>query len=192
MVALAGAIDLYDPARGARFSSWLLAIAKYTLSGEIDRRMAQKRGGGERPGSLSESGAGVDQGLSPDSTYERDVFDAKVMAALRSVERESELLDFEIYRMRVLEGRSGREVARQLGSSEPTVSRRLSRLREGFRCALGELLAKYSFTPEEYEEASRNGVDPNPNKVSDSMFDEAVREIYQRYQLSGEARMGGS
>ncbi len=180
MAALAGAIDRHDPTRGARFSSWLLAIAKYTLGGEIDRRMAQKRGGGQKPVELEEAWAGPAPGGSPDQEYERQVFDAKVAAAMRVVERESELLDFEIYRMRVLEGRSGREVARQVGVSEPTVSRRLSKVRESLRQALGEVMARYSFTDEEYDEAERNGLDPNPTKAEDQLFDEAIGEIYHR------------
>ena len=31
LAALSDSIDRYDPARGARFSTWLLAIAKHTL-----------------------------------------------------------------------------------------------------------------------------------------------------------------
>jgi len=182
MAALADAIDRHDPTRGARFSSWLLAIAKYTLGGEIDRRMALKRGGGQKPVELEEAWAGPAPGGSPDQSYERQIFDAKVTAAMRVVERESELLDFEIFRMRILEGRPGREVARQVGVSEPTVSRRLSKVRESLRQALGEVMARYSFTDEEYDEAGRNGVDPNPTKAEDQLFDEAIGEIYHRGQ----------
>ena len=49
LAALSQAIDSHDPDRGVRFSTWLLAIAKYTLSDEFDRRMAQKRGSGKKP-----------------------------------------------------------------------------------------------------------------------------------------------
>ena len=55
LAALSDCIDDYDPARGARFSTWLLAIAKHTLGDEIDRRMALKRGGGKRPAALDEA-----------------------------------------------------------------------------------------------------------------------------------------
>ena len=44
LAALSKSIDRYDPNRGARFSTWLLSIAKHVLGDEIDRRMAQKRG----------------------------------------------------------------------------------------------------------------------------------------------------
>ena len=112
------AIDRHDPNRGARFSSWLLAIAKYTLGGEIDRRMAQKRGGGRRPASLDEAWAGEDSEPSPDRAYELEVFDAKVSAALRLVEKECDFLDFTIYRMRVVDGKQGVEVAQSLEVSD--------------------------------------------------------------------------
>ncbi len=48
LAALSDSIDRYDPAKGARFSTWLLAIAKHTLGDEMDRRMALKRGKGNR------------------------------------------------------------------------------------------------------------------------------------------------
>ena len=54
LTALSQAIDTHDPSRGARFSTWLLAIARYTLGDEIDRRMALKRGSGVKPASLDD------------------------------------------------------------------------------------------------------------------------------------------
>ena len=180
MAALADAIDRHDPNRGARFSSWLLAIAKYTLGGEIDRRMAQKRGGGRRPTTLDEAWAGEDEGAPPDRSYEQEVFDAKVGAALRMVERECDFLDFSVYRMRVMDGKSGKTVAEDLGVSEPTVSRRLAKVRELMRSRLEEVMLKYSFTDDELAEAGRNGLEWNPTKADDQLFDEAVGEIVHR------------
>ena len=46
LAAHSNSIDRFDPARGVRFSTWLLAIAKHVLGDEYDRRFAQKRGGG--------------------------------------------------------------------------------------------------------------------------------------------------
>ena len=180
LAALADAIDRHDPDRGARFSTWLLAIAKHSLYGEIDRRMAQKRGAGRAATELDEDlhGAQVD----PDSPYEQAVFHAKVEAALRLVERESDFLEFSVYRMRVLDGRTGREVAEALGISEPTVSRRLARVRDALRLRLMEVMTKYSFTDEEAREAERNGLQTNPKKADDALFDEAVAEIVHRQQ----------
>jgi len=180
LAALADAIDRHDPDRGARFSTWLLAIAKHSLYGEIDRRMAQKRGAGRAAGELDEELHGRE--AAPDAPYETAVFHAKVEAALRLVERESDFLEFSVYRMRVLDGRTGREVAEALGISEPTVSRRLARVRDALRVRLVEVMTKYSFTDDEAREAERNGLQTNPNKADDALFDEAVAEIVHRQQ----------
>lgn len=182
LTALASAIDRHDPSKGARFSTWLLAIARYTLGDEIDRRMAQKRGGGVRAQSLEGDPGGLD-GNTPDDAYERCIFDAKVESALRATERESDLLEFTIYRQRVLEGRTGREVAQSLGTSEPTVSRRLAAVRGRVRGRLAETFAKYSFTPDEMDELGRNGIELNPKKDDDARFDDAIAEIYHRFSL---------
>lgn len=180
LAALERAIDRHDPSQGARFSTWLLAIARYTLGDEIDRRMAHKRGGGKKPQSLERDTWALDGAPSPDAQYEQAVFDAKVEAALRRVEREAGFMLFSFYRMRVLEGRSGKDVARNLGTSEPTVSRRLAEVRGLLRRQLEQVFAKYSFTKEEMEEAARNGLAGIPNKRGEAGFDEAVGEIYHR------------
>lgn len=184
LTALSGAIDRHDPSRGARFSTWLLAIARHTLGDEIDRRMAQKRGGGVRPVSLDEAGerAGGEHG--PDAAYERAVFEAKVAAALRAAERDTGFADFNVYRLRVLEGKSGKLVARALDTSEATVSRRLQTVRHRIRARLFEVFSKYSFTEEEWREASRNGLELNPTKKDEASFDEAVADIYHRFASS--------
>jgi len=180
LAALADAIDRHDPDKGARFSTWLLAIAKHSLYGEFDRRMAQKRGSGRAPAEFDDELHG--RAAEPDAPYEQAVFHAKVEAALRMVERESDYMDFSVWRLRVLEGRSGREVADSLGTSEPTVSRRLARVREALRVRLTEVMLKYSFSDDEAGEAERNGLQTNPNKADDALFDEAVAEIYHRQQ----------
>ena len=180
LAALADAIDRHDPDRGARFSTWLLAIAKHSLYGEIDRRMAQKRGAGRAPAELDEELHGAQS--APDAPYETAVFHAKVEAALRMVERQSDFVDFSVYRLRVLDGRSGREVAESLGISEPTVSRRLARVRDAVRTRLAEVMTRYSFSDDEAREAERNGLQTNPNKADDALFDEAVAEIVHRQQ----------
>ena len=89
--------------------------------------------------------------------------------------------DFEVFRMRVLEGQAGKAVGEAVGVSEATVSRRLARVRDRLRERLAEVVGRFSFTAEEREEALRNGLDPNPNKSSDALFDEAVAEVYHRY-----------
>lgn len=180
LAALATAIDRHDPSRGARFSTWLLAIARYTLGDEMDRRNAQKRGGGVKPRSLEDELRAASPEQSPDAAYERRVFEAKVGAALRQVERESDFMEFAVYRSRVLDGRTGRQVAEDLGISPPTVSRRLAAVRKKLREHLLVVFSKYSFTDEEMAELERNGLDLNPTKEDEAGFDEAVAEIYHR------------
>lgn len=184
LAALSNSIDRYDPSRGARFSTWLLAIAKHVLGDEMDRRMALKRGGGKANAVLDEAWMGTDPGQSVDAQYEAAIFGAKVEAAIRVVEKECDFTDFSIFRMRVLDGQSGKDVAASLGVSEPTVSRRLSKVRDLLRARLSEVIAVYSFTDDERAEAERNGLGANPNvsadKPADALFDEAVAEIYHR------------
>ncbi len=194
LAALSDSIDRYDPTRGARFSTWLLAIAKHTLGDEIDRRSAQKRGGNRKGASLEESWMVASDGPPVDSAYEAAVFRAKVEAAIRLVERSSDFTDFSIFRMRVLDGRSGKDVAADVGVSEPTVSRRLAKVRDALRSRLEEVIATYSFTPEERDEAARNGLGANPTKADDAMFDEAIADIYRRQvelRQTDEARLAG-
>ena len=134
-----------------------------------------------------------------DAAYEAAVFRAKVEAAIRMVEKNCDFTDFAIYRMRVLESISGKDVAVAIGVSEPTVSRRLSKVREELKVRLGEVIATYSFTKEELQEAERNGLllgpnrtDDGPDKSSDGMFDDAVAEIYhQQMQLRAQDDMLG-
>ncbi|QOI99528.1 MAG: sigma-70 family RNA polymerase sigma factor [Phycisphaeraceae bacterium] len=184
LAALSGSIDRYDPAKGARFSTWLLAIAKHVLGDEMDRRYAQKRGGNKKAANFDESWMVASAAMGADEAYEAAVFRAKVEAAIRAIEKESDFTEFTIYRLRVLEGHSGKQVAEDLGMSEPTVSRRLAKVRESLRAKLREVIATYSFTPEEAGEAARNRLDLEPNKgptaSDDAAFDEAVSEIYHR------------
>ena len=194
LAALSTSIDRYDPSRGARFSTWLLAIAKHVLGDEIDRRMALKRGGGKSNAAFEESWMTASAAQGVDEAYEAAVFRAKVCAGIREVERECDFTDFSIYRMRVLDGMSGKDVAESLGMSEPTVSRRLTKVRVHLRGAIREVIATYSFTSEEMEEAARNGLDLSPNpegdgsagagpdtdRSSDALFDDAIAEIYHQ------------
>jgi len=184
LAALSDSIDRYDPARGARFSTWLLAIAKHVLGDEMDRRMAQKRGSGKRGAELDEAWMTAAANVAVDAQYEAAVFRAKVEASIRLVEREADFTDFSIYRMRVLDGMSGKDVAESVGVSEPTVSRRLAKVRDLLRSRLQQVISTYSFTEEELAEAERNGLALNPKMPSersdDGLFDEAIGEIYHR------------
>lgn len=181
LAALSDSIDRYDPGRGARFSTWLLAIAKHVLGDELDRRGAQKRGGDrQKAAEFDESWMVSAKSIGADAEYEAAVFRAKVEAAIRLVEKEADFTDFSIYRMRVLDGQPGKGVAVALGISEPTVSRRLAKVRDTLRRHLQQVIATYSFTQDELTEADRNGIGLNPTNADDALFDEAVGEIYQR------------
>ena len=186
LAALSDAIDRHDPAKGARFSTWLLAIAHHSFCGEMDRRGAVKRGSGKRALSLAEDYQGASLDAPPDLRYEQKVFDAKVAAALRAAERDCGFADFSVFRARVLEGQPGTRVAEALATSEATVSRRAATVRERLRQRLSETFAKYSFSPEELAELARNGLAPNPNKGADAAFDAALAEVVQRIQLQSQ------
>lgn len=187
LAALSESIDRFDPTRGARFSTWLLAIAKHVLGDELDRRGAQKRGGSKRSVELDESWMGLSPAVSVDAKYEQEVFGAKVVAALKAVEKEADFTDFTIYSMRVLENKPGKEVAAILGISEPTVSRRAARVRDILRTRIAVIIQTYSFTPEELDEAARNGLNLTPKQetatTDDVVFDEAVSEIHARHTM---------
>lgn len=191
LAALSDSIDRFDPARGARFSTWLLAIAKHVLGDELDRRMAAKRGGGRAKARLDEAWMTRSGTAEADDAYEAAIFRAKVEAALRKVERECDFADFTIYRMRVLDGMSGKDVAASVGVSEPTVSRRLARVRDLLRVKLTETISIYSFTDDERREPERNGLVLEPNKQDDALFDEAIAEIYHRQMELREAGGAG-
>jgi RNA polymerase sigma factor (sigma-70 family) len=175
LAALSNSIERYDPNRGARFSTWLLSIAKHSLGDEIDRRMALKRGGGRKPAEFDERYMGNAAAVEADEVYEQNVFRAKVYAGIRRTEGEADFLQFQVYRMRVFDAVAGKSVAEQLGVSEPTVSRYLQKTRALLRRRLAEVIATYSFTPEEEAEAERAGL-----SGEDAMFDEALAEIYHQ------------
>lgn len=175
LAALSDSIDRYDPARGARFSTWLLSIAKHALGDEIDRRKALKRGGGRKPTELDERFMSQAANVEADGIYQQNVFHAKVYAAIRKTEAESDFMQFQVYRMRVFDGTAGKGVADQLGISEPTVSRHLQRVRDLLRKRLAEVVGLYSFTADEAAEVERAGLGSD-----DEMFDEALCEIYHQ------------
>jgi predicted transcriptional regulator len=141
--------------------------------------MALKRGAGRKPTEFDERFMSKAAAAEADEAYEKNVFRAKVYAAIRQAEPEADFLQFQVYRMRVFDGLLGKEVAEQLGISEPTVSRHLHRIRALLRRRLAETISTYSFTEDEQREAAQAGLGED-----DSTFDEALCDIYhQQSQL---------
>jgi len=178
LAELSKCIDRYNPNRGARFSTWLLSIAKHLLGDEMDRRNAKKRGSGVKPHSLDERIDSKSAVLQVDEIFEQRIFGAKICSAIRRTEKEVEFLHFQVWRMRVLENKTGREVSNQLGVSEPTVSRQVAKIRNHLRQTIIDVVMQYSFTPEEEREISSSGMGGG-----DTEFDSAVCEAYHQHQL---------
>jgi RNA polymerase sigma factor (sigma-70 family) len=186
LAELSKCIDRYDPDRGARFSTWLLSIAKHTLGDEMDRRNAKKRGSGIKPLSLDERIDSKSAALQVDEIFEQRMFGAKVCAAIRRTETEVDFLHFQVWRMRVLDNKVGKEISTQLGISEPTVSRHVAKIRKHLRQTIMQVVIQYSFTSEEEGEPLTAGMGG-----SDSDFDAAVCEAYHQHQLFLEKESAG-
>ena len=73
---------------------------------------------------------------------------------------------------------SGKDIAAQLGISEPTVSRHVAKIRNHLRESIMNVVMQYSFTSEEEKEMSTFGVSKN-----DTTFDDAVCETYHQHQV---------
>jgi len=185
LAELSKCIDRYDPNRGARFSTWLLTIAKHILGDEMDRRNAQKRGSGVKPMSLDERIDSSSTVMQVDEIFEQRMFGAKICAAIRRTEAEVDFIHFQVWRMRVLDNLGGKEISTQLGISEPTVSRYVAKIRNQLRETMTSVVMKYSFTPEEERELSSYGV-----SGSDVDFDAAVSETYHTHLLFLEQESG--
>ncbi len=172
-------IDSFDPGRGTRISTWLLAIARHVAWGEIDRRMAQKRGAGQKPAALTREDLVEGPDARPDRGYERAVFRAKVFRAIETVSARRPMLEFEAYRMRLSSGMLSRDIAAALGVSEPSISRYLKRVRGDLREVIREVVAEYSFTDDELKEIEASGLGRN-----DDVFDRALSDIYLEEQTA--------
>ena len=93
---------------------------------------------------------------------------------MRAAQKRSEFVHFEAYRMRVLDGKQGREIAILIGVSEPTVTRHCQCVRETLRTELREAVEQWSFTDDEKEEPRRAGL-----AADDAAFDDALGEIWR-------------
>ncbi|MBX3458910.1 MAG: sigma-70 family RNA polymerase sigma factor [Planctomycetes bacterium] len=167
-------IGKFDPKRGAKFSTWLYAIAKHVVYSELTSRSAQKRGGGARPMSLDDTLHEVSTTAPPDAEFEAAVFRAKVYRALKEVEKTADFTEFECYRLRLTDGAQGKEISDKLGVSEASVSRYLKRVRDQLRQAVGQAVMGYSWTDDEKAEYKGSGL----TNQDDDAFDAALSDIY--------------
>ena len=164
-----------DWANRGHFLAVMSRAMRQHLVDHAKGRGSLKRGGGRKPAEFDERYMTQMATVEADDIYESNVFRAKVYAAIRRTESESDFLQFQVYRMRIFDGIAGREVAEQLGVSEPTVSRYLQKVRDVLRQRLAEMMATYSFTREEESEAERAGLGGD-----DGMFDEALSEVFHQ------------
>ncbi|MBT4583597.1 MAG: sigma-70 family RNA polymerase sigma factor [Phycisphaerae bacterium] len=186
LAALSTCIERYDPNRGARFSTWLLSIAKHTLGDEMDRRNAQKRNSGVKPLSLDERIDSSNVALEVDDIFEQRMFAAKICAAIRRTESEADFVQFQVWRMRALDNKTGKEVSEALGISEPTVSRYMAKVRDQLKQRIAEVVMQYSFTPEEEAEAQKASL-----SGSESVFDDSISNLYHSHQIFLGEEAGG-
>ncbi|HJN71938.1 MAG TPA: sigma-70 family RNA polymerase sigma factor [Phycisphaerales bacterium] len=186
LAALSTCIERYDPSRGARFSTWLLSIAKHTLGDEMDRRNAQKRNSGVKPLSLDERIDSSNVALEVDDIFEQRMFAAKICAAIRRTESEADFVQFQVWRMRALDNKTGKEVSEALGISEPTVSRYMTKVRDQLKQRIAEVVMQYSFTPEEEAEAQKASL-----SGSESVFDDSISNLYHSHQIFLGEEAGG-
>ncbi len=186
LAVLSTCIERYDPNRGARFSTWLLSIAKHTLGDEMDRRNAQKRNSGVKPLSLDERIDSSNVALEVDDIFEQRMFAAKICAAIRRTESEADFVQFQVWRMRALDNKTGKEVSEALGISEPTVSRYMTKVRDQLKQRIAEVVMQYSFTPEEEAEAQKASL-----SGSESVFDDSISNLYHSHQIFLGEEAGG-
>jgi RNA polymerase sigma factor (sigma-70 family) len=179
LLRLSREIHRFDPARGVRFSTWLFEIAKHVVAGEFAFRNTKKRGAGIRPGVLDPALEAARDTAGPPEDYEWAVFRAKVYRGMRVAEERLDFLPFEVYKARVLRGMMQKDIAVAMGVSEPTVSRYLRKARAVVREAIREVVAEYSFTPDELTEPDRASLDRD-----DEAFDAALAEIQAREEES--------
>ncbi len=179
LLRLAREIHRFDPGRGTRFSTWLFRIAHHVVCGEFAHRRAAKRNRGLRPGAIDPAAEPAGSLAGPPEEFERSVFRAKVYRAMRRAEERLDFLPFEIYKARILRGMRSKEIAKAVGVSEATVSRHLRKARAAVREAIREVVAEYSFLPEEREEIGKARL-----AAEDAAFDEALAEICAREEES--------
>ncbi len=167
-------IGRFDTQRGVKFSTWLYAIAKHIVASELTYRNALKRNKGVKPLALNEA---LEQGSrrgTPQQEFELEVFRAKVYRSFKLVEKNSNFLEFEVYKLKISKKIRSLDIAAIMGISEASVSRYLKKIRERLQKTLAEVVREYSWTESEVGEIGAHQLDSS----DDSSFDTAIGDIY--------------
>ncbi len=148
-----------DPARG-RFRSLLLAVTRHVIARHAERRAARKRGGGRAPVSLdhaADDGFRLGDALATearDELFDREFLACLLARALRRLQEQNPSYHEAIAAF-LLEERSQREIARELGVREGDVRNRVSRGRAKLARLLRDEVEGYASSPGEFEDELR-------------------------------------
>jgi RNA polymerase sigma-70 factor (ECF subfamily) len=135
-----------DPSQG-RFRSLLLAVTRHVIGHHRERESAQKRGGGQ-----VRSLENVDvSSQEPDEHFDREWVGHLVDVALARLAREHPNYHGALHRS-VLEGATGAEIARALGTTEGDVHNLIHRGKKKIADYLREQVREYSLSREDYDE----------------------------------------
>jgi len=174
LLRLSSEIGRFDHSRGVKFTTWLYGIARHVVLNELTFRNAKKRNSGVKPASIEAM-----EGFDPESDdvpveFEASVFRAIVFKAVEIVQGRVDLMAFEAWQMKALDDKNGKDIASELGVSEPSISRYLRKVRDELRQEIARSVAAYTWTQSEEERVYASGLD----KSEDDAFDEALMELY--------------
>jgi RNA polymerase sigma factor (sigma-70 family) len=135
-----------DPSQG-RFRSLLLAVTRHVIGHHRERESAQKRGG-DKVQSLNDLDVSSQE---PDEHFDREWVGHLVEVALARLAREHPNYHGALHRA-VLEGASGAEIAKSLGTTEGDVHNLIHRGKKKIADYLREQVQEYSLSREDYDE----------------------------------------
>jgi RNA polymerase sigma factor (sigma-70 family) len=174
LATLVDSIAKFDTRRGTSFSAWLYTFGRMAAQNYRSKYMAQRRGGGHRPEPLEDAAAETRH--DPEfAEFEREVFRAKVMRAVRRVEGLVPLLEFQCYYLKVASGRNGSEIATKLAVSGATVSRHQTKLRAMMRAEISAAVEAFSWEETEVRELSARGLDRDDYLAFDDALSDVLR-----------------
>ncbi len=149
-------LEQADAARG-KFRNLLMTVTRHVLGHHFERRKTLKRGGGRRPLSLdatdevSPDDASLAAPAASDPDFDREWFALLLSASLARLERENP--DYHrCLRAFVLEEKSHREIARELGKTEAMVRNAISRGKAKLVGIFRDEVSAYASTRAELQE----------------------------------------